>query len=143
MLSRILVPVDGSPYAEKALEFAIDLAKACSSTITIMYVVPRRIYAAAQEAGFVTIPALIHDMEELGKKVLEKAEGLSQAAGVKVDTVLIHGIAAEEILRKSQAGKYDMIVLGSRGRTAAKAFLLGSVSDRVSHHAKCAVLLVK
>lgn len=144
MLARILVPVDGSTFAKRALEFAIGLAKICGSTITIMYVVPRRVYVAAQEAGFIPVPALIHDLEELGREVLEEAEGLVQAAGVKVvDKVLIHGLPAEEILKRSEAEKFDMIVIGSRGRTAAKAFFLGSVSNKISHHAKCPVLIVK
>ncbi len=143
LLAKILVPVDGSSDAKKALEFAIGLAKSCGSTITVMYVVPRRVYVAAQEAGFVTIPTLMHDMEALGKNVLEEGEKLAHAAEVNSDKTLVHGLPAEEILKKSVAGKYDMIVIGSRGRTAAKAFLLGSVSDRVSHHAKCPVLIVK
>ena len=144
LLNRLLVPVDGSTYAKRALEFAIGLAKICGSTITIMYVVPRRVYVAAQEAGFIPVPALIHDLEELGKEVLEEAEDMVQTAGVKsVEKVLIHGIPAEEILKTSDVGKYDMIVIGSRGRTAAKAFILGSVSHKVSHHAKCPVLIVK
>jgi len=144
LLGKILVPVDGSPFAKRALEFAIGLAKAHDSTITIIYVVPRRVYVAAQEAGFLTVPALIHDLEEQGKKMLEEAEEVAQVAGVKtVDKVLIHGLPAEEILKRSEAEKYDMIVIGSRGRTAAKAFFLGSVSDKVSHHAKCPVLIVK
>ena len=46
-------------------------------------------------------------------------------------------------LKRSEAEKYDMIIIDSRGRTAAKAFFLGSVSDNMSHHAKCPVLIVK
>jgi nucleotide-binding universal stress UspA family protein len=82
-------------------------------------------------------------MEEQGKKILDEARKTAQSRGVELDTVLVHGIPAEEILKKAEAEKYDMIVVGSRGRTSVKAFLLGSISDKVSHHAKCPVLIVK
>jgi nucleotide-binding universal stress UspA family protein len=143
LIGKILVPVDGSPHAKKALEHAITQAKMTGSSITIMYVVHTRVYGAAQEAGFVTIAPLIHDLEEYGKRVLQEAQATGQAAGVDTNTFLVHGLPADEIVKKAEIEKYDMIVIGSRGRTAAKSFLLGSVSNRVSHQAKCPVLIVK
>lgn len=143
LVGKILVPVDGSLHAKKALEHAITQAKMSGSSITIMYVVHTRVYAAAQEAGFVAIASLMRNMEELGKRILEEAKGTSQAAGIDTDTVLVHGLPADEIVKKAETEKYDMIVIGSRGRTAAKSFLLGSVSNRVSQHANCPVLIVK
>ncbi len=144
MLANILVAVDGSSHAKKALDLAVGLAKTMGSHITIIYVVHARIYLAVQEAGVNTaIQNLIEDLKEYGKKVLEEAKVTAQEAGVQVDTLLVRGFPAEEILKKSEAGKYDMIVIGSRGRTSAKALLLGSISDSVSHHAKCPVLIVK
>ncbi len=142
MLGKILVAVDGSDDAKRALDHSISLAKMYHSTLTVMYVVHRRVYLAAEEAGFIAT-TLIHDMEEQGKRILEEAKGVTQTAGVDTDTVLVHGIPAEEILKKAEAEKFDMIVVGSRGLTATKAFLLGSVSDKVSHHAKFPVLIVK
>jgi len=143
LIDKILVPVDGSPHAKKALEHAITQAKMSGSSITIMYVVHTRVYAAAQEAGFVTIAPLIHDLEEHGKRILQEAQATGQAAGIDTNTFLVHGLPADEIVKKAETEKYDMIVIGSRGRTAAKSFLLGSVSNRVSHQAKCPVLIVK
>jgi len=143
LFSKVLAAVDGSPDAKKALDYAISLAKTYGSTLTVMYVVHRRVYVAAEEAGFVATASLIHDMEEQGKRILEEAKETAKSAGVEMDAVLVHGLPAEEILKKAEAEKYDMIVVGSRGRTAVKAFLLGSVSDKVSHHAKCPVLIVK
>lgn len=143
MVSKILVAVDGSPCGKKALEYAISLAKTYGSKLTAIYVVHKRVYIAAQEAGFKGTEPLKQDMEEQGKRILEEAKGTAQGAGIEVDTVLVHGLPAEEILKRSEAEKHDMIVVGSRGRTAAKAFFLGSVSDNVSHHAKCPVLIVR
>jgi nucleotide-binding universal stress UspA family protein len=122
--------VDGSPDAKKALDYAISLAKTYGSILTVMYVVHRRVYVAAEEACFAPTAALIQGMEEQGKKILDEAKGTAQSRGVELDTVVVHGISTEEIL-KAEADKYDMIVVGSRGRTAAKAFLLGSLRPAV------------
>lgn len=143
MLSKILVAIDGSSDGKKALDLAIDLAKSCGSTVTVTYVVHERVYIALQEAGYNALPAIMNNMEEYGKKVLEEAKAVVETAGVKVDTALLLGLPAKEILKKSEAGKYDMVVVGKRGRTGARSFLMGSVSDNVSHHAKCPVLIVR
>lgn len=143
MVGKILVPVDGSPHAKKVMEHAIAQAKMTGSSITVMYVVHTRVYAAAQEAGFIAIAPLMRNMEELGKHILQEAQATGQATGITTDTFLVHGLPADEIIKKAEADKYDMIVIGSRGRTAAKSFLLGSVSNRVSHYARCPVLIIK
>jgi nucleotide-binding universal stress UspA family protein len=143
MVSKILVAVDGSPYGKKTLEYAINLAKTYGSKLTAIYVVHKRVYGAAQEAGFSATRSLKQDLEEQGKMTLAEAKATAQAAGVEADTVLVHGLPAEEIVRTADAEKDDMIVVGSRGRTGATAFFLGSVSERVTHHAKCLVLIVR
>ena len=143
LVGKILVPVDGSQHAKKALERAITQAKMSGSSITVMYVVHTRVYGAAQEAGFVTIAPLIRDLEEYGNRILQEARATGQAAGIDTNTFLVHGLPADEMVKKAETEKYDMIVIGSRGRTTAKSLLLGSVSNRVSHQAKCPVLIVK
>ena len=143
LFSKILAAVDGSQDAKKALDYAISLAKTYGSTLTVMYVVHRRVYIAAEEAGFTPTTALIYDMEELGKKILDEARRTAQSRGVELDTVLVDGIPVQEILKKAEADRYDVIVVGSRGRTSVKAFLLGSISEKVSHHAKCPALIVR
>jgi nucleotide-binding universal stress UspA family protein len=130
-IRKILVPVDGSSYAKKALECAVTQAKLSGSSVTIMY------------AAHSHIAPLARTLEEHGKRILEEAKETGQAAGIDTSTFFVHGPPADEIIRKAENEKYDMIVIGSRGRTAAQSFLLGSVSDKVSHHAKCPVLIVK
>jgi nucleotide-binding universal stress UspA family protein len=143
LFSKILVAVDGSIFARQALDHAISLAKSYGSKLTLMYVVHRRVYVAAEEAGFVTTAPEIHDMEEAGKRILNESRDAVRSAGVEADTALVHGIPADEVVRKAEAEGYDLIVVGSRGRTGIEAFLLGSVSDKITHHAKCPVLVVK
>jgi len=144
MFSRILVAVDGSPFAERALAQAVDLSKKYDSQLTVVHVVLRRFYAVTpSEAGVLATTVFVKEMESEGKKIISKSEEFVKASGVAYKCKLLQGVPADEIVRLAQAEKVDLIVLGSRGLTEVRAFLLGSVSDKVTHHAKCPILIVK
>ncbi|MDH5795634.1 MAG: universal stress protein [Candidatus Bathyarchaeota archaeon] len=144
MFSRILVGLDGSEYSVKALEFAIDLAKKYRSQLVLVHVVMRQIYAInPPEAGILAGTAIVRELEAEGKAILAKGEETVKAQGLPVEVRLRQGVPAEELLRAAADEKADLIVLGSRGLSQVKAFLLGSVSDKVSHHAKCPILIVR
>ncbi|MEM2226606.1 MAG: universal stress protein [Candidatus Bathyarchaeia archaeon] len=137
MFAKILVPIDGSPHADKAVKYAVDLSKKYGSRLILLHVIPVRVYAFA-EVGAV----LSEDVEE-GEEILRRGMELARSLGAEVDQRLRKGIPAEEILRAAEEEKVDLIAIGSRGLSGVKAFLLGSVSDKVSHHAKCPVLIVR
>jgi nucleotide-binding universal stress UspA family protein len=144
MFSRILVAVDGSPFAERALAQAVDLSKKYDAQLLVVHVVLRRFYAVTpSEAGVLATTVFVKEMESEGKKIISKSEEFVKASGVAYKCKLLQGVPADEIVRLAQAEKVDLIVLGSRGLTEVRAFLLGSVSDKVTHHAKCPVLIVK
>ena len=144
MFSKILVGLDGSDYSLKALDLAIDLAKKYQSQLVLVHVVMRQIYAInPPEAGVLAGTAIVRELEEDGKAVLTKGEESVKAQGIPVETRLRQGVPAEELLRAAADEKADLIVLGSRGLSQVKAFFLGSVSDKVSHHAKCPTLIVR
>ena len=144
MFSRILVGLDGSEYSVKALEFAIDLAKKYRSQMVLVHVVMRQIYAInPPEAGILAGTAIVRELETEGKAILTRGEETVKAQGLPVETRLRQGVPAEELLRATVDEKADLMVLGSRGLSQVKAFLLGSVSDKVSHHAKCPTLIVR
>ena len=144
MFSRILVGLDGSEYSLKALEFAVDLAKKYSSQLVLVHVVMRQIYAInPPEAGILAGTAIVRELEAEGKAILAKGEETVKAQGLPVEARLRQGVPAEELLRAAADEKVDLIVLGSRGLSQVRAFLLGSVSDKVSHHAKCPTLIVR
>jgi nucleotide-binding universal stress UspA family protein len=128
----------------KALEFAIDLAKKYQSQLVLVHVVMRQIYAInPPEAGVLAGTAIVRELEADGKAILAKGEETAKGQGVLVETRLRQGVPAEELLRAAVDEKVDLIVLGSRGLSQVKAFFLGSVSDKVSHHAKCPTLIVR
>ncbi len=144
MFSRILVALDGSEYSLKALGFAIDLAKKYQSQLVLVHVVMRQIYAInPPEAGILAGTAIVRELEAEGKAILAKGEETVKAQGLLVEARMRQGVPAEELLRAAVDEKVDLIVLGSRGLSQVRAFLLGSVSDKVSHHAKCPVLIVR
>jgi nucleotide-binding universal stress UspA family protein len=144
MFSKVLVGIDGSPFAEKALRCAVDIAKTYRSKLIIVHVVLRRFYAVApSEAGILATTVFVKEMETEGKEIINKAEAYVREQGVDYDCRLLQGVPAEEIVKLSQDEKADLVVLGSRGLSEVRAFLLGSVSDKVSHHTKCPTLIVK
>jgi len=144
MFSRILVAVDGSPFAEKALKTAVDLTKICHGKLIILHVILRRFYAVTpSEAGVLATTVFVKEMEAEGKEIITKADSYAKSQGVDYECKLVQGVPAEEIVKTAQSEKVDLIVMGSRGLTEVRAFLLGSVSDKVSHHAKCPTLIVK
>jgi len=144
MFSKILVAVDGSPYAERALGYGVDLAKKYGAKLIILHVVLRRFYAVTpSEAGVLATTVFVKEMEAEGREVISKAEDYAKSEGADFECKMLQGVPAEDIVRTAQSEGVDLIVMGSRGLTEVRAFLLGSVSDKVSHHAKCPVLIVK
>ena len=128
----------------KALDFAIDLAKKYQSQLILVHVVMRQIYAInPPEAGVLAGTAIVRELEEDGKAILAKGDQIVKSQGVPVETRLKQGVPAEELLRAAADEKVDLVVLGSRGLSQVRAFFLGSVSDKVSHHAKCPTLIVR
>jgi nucleotide-binding universal stress UspA family protein len=137
MFARILVGTDGSDSASKAVEHAAGLAKTTGAELLVMsaYEMPRTDPGGPFGAGE-AYPAL-----EIGKSILADAEK-RLSGGTAVRTILREGPAAEAIIEVAEEEKVDMVVVGNKGMTGAKRFLLGSVPNHVAHHAPCSVLIV-
>jgi nucleotide-binding universal stress UspA family protein len=146
MFSRILLASDGSEDALKAAAFVADLARKYGSQVTVLHVFNMPISPVA----FVGAPGIELDApmmdqyaDDVQAAVARRTGRVLEEAGVEYDTRLEKGHPADRIVEVAEEGHYDLIVLGSRGLSEFKRFLLGSVSDRVSHHAHCPVLIVK
>jgi len=129
-LSKILVAIDGSESAEKALRHAVQLAKKHKAKITLLNVGESKLFDFKPKVA-----------REIGEHILSDAA--EKVKGLKLNTQLEFGNPAETIIEVAEKGNYDLIVVGSRGLSSVKRFFLGSVSDDVSHHAKCSVLIVR
>jgi len=129
-LSKILVAVDGSEDAKKALKHTVQLASKFNAGVTLLNV--------QQSTLFKLKPSVAKDV---GERILSEAS--AEVKGVKLDKKLEFGNPAETIINVAEKGKYDLIIVGKRGLSTVKRFFLGSVSDDLSHHAKCSVLIVQ
>jgi nucleotide-binding universal stress UspA family protein len=143
VLSKILVGVDGSQPAKKALEHASNLASKYNSELYIVHTTEEfgdsmHVQRLEQHHSYV------NEVRRHSKALLNESESKAKELGVtKIYTIREEGNAAEKILETANNKGIDTIVLGSRGLSAAKEFLLGSVSHKVSHHAKCTVVIVR
>ncbi len=138
-LSKILVPLDGSKNAQRGLEMAITLARQCGATITGVYSINTQSHSEFKGVGEVT--------EKLNKeveKILKNAKVLAAQNGIVFKERKMSGDVGYNIVKLAQGkDKFDMIVIGSRGRSAAKEMFFGSVSNYVIHAAKIPVVVVK
>jgi nucleotide-binding universal stress UspA family protein len=129
--SNLLVCIDGSVHSIKSLEYAMRLAENMNSRITLLNVQEPRIYDYAPKTA-----------RDLGEQILSKALDAAQGGQAQVDKKVEFGIPSDKIVQIAEKGNHDLIILGSRGLGTVKRFLLGSVSDDVSHKAKCSVVIV-
>jgi nucleotide-binding universal stress UspA family protein len=142
MLSKILVPVDGSENSFRALEQAIFLAtKIQEAKITALYIIedPPSLYIYSPKI----MEKVRADYEIAYTKILDRCKEMADKSGINIHTVLVEGDPASEIMGYSEMEKIDIIIIGSRGMGKFKELILGSVSNKVLHHAKCSVMLVR
>jgi nucleotide-binding universal stress UspA family protein len=141
MFRNILVSVDGSPHADRALNEAIDLASLSGARLTILTGIRRPSSWAYSPATVATCASLEADFEREAKQVLTDAVGRVPET-VPVTTVLTHEPIREALLHRVDAGHHDLLVMGSRGRGALSASLLGSVSHYALNHCPIPVLIM-
>ncbi len=141
MFHNILVCVDGSVHAEHALDEAIDLAVAANARVTILTAVPRPSFWATSPATAQAIERLTVDLERDARKALDAAVARIPAS-VSVTSILTRKPIREALLERLDSGEYDLLVMGSRGRGALAASVLGSVSHFALNHNRVPVLIV-
>jgi len=146
LFTSIVVGTDGSDTAGTAVRYAIDLARDLGARLHIVSA-----YEPVSEQRLrnerVEVPKdlqwIINPHEDV-LAMLEQAQREARTAGVdRVETFARQGDAADAILDVAEEQRSDLIVVGNRGMTGAKRFLLGSVPNKVSHHAPCSVLIVR
>jgi nucleotide-binding universal stress UspA family protein len=142
MFKRIVVAYDGSDHAIKALNTAIELAKAFNSKLDVVEVVDT---AALLGMGFAPIPSdVIAQIYNKAQNDVEQAKKKAQDAGVKdVTSQVLEGDPATSIIEYASKNGADLIVMGSRGLSTFKRLVLGSVSSKVVQESRVPVLVVK
>jgi nucleotide-binding universal stress UspA family protein len=145
VFTRIVVGTDGSDTAAEAVRQAIDLAKLTGATLSIVSAyapVPKRRVQSEQEGVPADVAYEIGPREDVNL-VLDAAAATARAAGVEVRTHPVEADPADAILDVAAQVKADLIVVGNKGMTGARRYLLGSVPNNVSHHAPCSVIIVR
>ncbi len=139
---KLLVPVDFSPHSDEATRVAVELAKTFGATITLVTVFQAPVYPIPE--GVIAFPnAYAEAMTASTTRLEQKAAEVREASGVAVDARVVEGIAFREIVGLARDGGFDLIVMGTHGRTGLKHALLGSVAEKVVRKAPCAVLTVR
>jgi nucleotide-binding universal stress UspA family protein len=133
-VKKLLTAVDGSKYADKALEYAVQLAKNYNANLALIHVEEDKLIRVGG-------PQVEDCVGTVGECILKDAA--TKAEGISFDKKLEYGSPAEVIIKIAKKADVDIIVVGSRGLSSIGRFLLGSVSDDISMHARNSVLIVR
>ena len=145
MFRSIVVGTDGSQTASEAVRQAVELAKEIGAKIQLVSAyepVPASRLREEKREVPEDLQWMVNPREEVDNTLSEAADTVKEA-GVEVETFARQGDPADAILDVAEETEADLIVVGNKGMTGAKRFLLGSVPNKVSHHAPCSVLIIR
>jgi nucleotide-binding universal stress UspA family protein len=144
-IKKILVPIDGSEYSLKAAKYAIKIAKDKNAQLLCIHIITPRIPYGYSSS----IPTTDKSHTEIKDKVQDLFDIVRQKAKnaglqyMKTDVFVDVKSVSESILNYTANEDIDLIVIGTKGRTGLKRFLIGSVANAVIQHAHCPILLVR
>ena len=145
MIGSIVVGTDGSETAQEAVRQATELAKAVGANLHLVSayepIGEGRLREERQQVPD-DMQWMVNPREDVDSTLREAAQDI-ESAGVGVDIYAREGDPADAILDVAEEQKADLIVVGNKGMTGAKRFLLGSVPNKVSHHAPCSVMIIR
>ena len=144
MYHNILVPVDGSETAERALREAIPLARELSSRLRVVHVVNAAPWIA--EGTTAVIDDLVTQLRSTGESIVHEAKAAARSAGIEVDDRVIEAIgepAGEIIISQAKDWPADLIVCGTHGRRGLKRLIMGSDAEYIVRHSPVPVLLIR
>lgn len=147
MFKNILVPVDGSEHALKAMELASDLAEKYDGDLTVLHISSKDVSVEFQ--AFIEVEFSEKErkdiggiLEKIGKKLIN--ELIAKVKPVKPHkTLVLYGDPAANIIEYVKGNNIDAVVMGSRGMSDLRGLLVGSVSHKVSSLAECTCIMVK
>ena len=143
--AHIVVGTDGSPTATEAVRHAARLAGATGATLHIVHVfqpVPSMAMMGMDGGAALVAAGGGMDAEQQAQRVLEAAIKVAQAEGAKAEGLLAIDDPASALLDTAERVTADLLVVGNKGMSGVKRFVLGSVPNKVSHHCPCSLLIV-
>ena len=144
-IRRILYATDFSKASARALDEAVRLAKQNHAELLVVHVIePVGQYAAGEDFGGAELYMKIEEAaEQDAQRSMQKLMGKLQQARVKAKSLLLKGLAYEQIVKTARSRKANIIVIGTHGRTGLSKLFMGSVAGRVVSLASCPVLTVR
>ena len=148
MISRILVPLDGSKAAQKAAHYAVEFAKQAGATLTLLSVIDKRFLVEQAVSASASPTHVKESVEDYLKQSAQSATDViikvCERNRVPCKAIIRTGHPVEEIVKEAVKSRADLIIMGSHGKSALKAAILGSVAYGVMHkEAKTPVLIVR
>ena len=139
VFDKILIATDGSEYAKMATKDAIELAKLSGGEVTALFVIDQTMFANIPKD--IEMTSIYRNLEKEGEATLVAIRELGDQNGVKVKLEILEGSPAKVIIDKSK--EFDLIVMGSLGKTGMTRLLVGSIAEKVVRTAECRVMVVK
>ena len=147
MIGKVLVAVDGSACADRALDLALDIAEKFSASVVVLNVLQIPVYGDQADPLAVSpsMSGIIRDIRKTHQNLLAKAvqRAMGVKPSVKVSSELREGSPPAQIVDVAVKGGFDLLVLGHSGEGRLQELLMGGTSERVAHLARCPVLIVK
>ena len=142
MYKKILIATDGSEHSEEAVKHGLTMAMRSKATVTALHVIegthpPRSISSPAS----LLLDEQIETLKEEGREIVERVVTKGKEMGVEVQPMVVEGHPAHEILERAK--DYDLVVVGTLGRSGISHLLMGSVAEKVVRHSPVPVLVVK
>ncbi len=146
MISKILVPTDGSKTAQKAGIYAVSLAKQLHASIIVISVMDKRLLICRTVSVTRSLPNVAESIDDYLRQAAEEYAGqikkLCEKKDIQSTTVIKPGHPVEEIVKEAEKSKVDLIVMGSHGQSALVAAAIGSVTYGVIHKDSAIPILV-
>ncbi len=142
MFERLLVPLDGSACADKAMDVAFSLAKSEGGELVFCSVVDPMVICGTTPPS-PALDLLMTDAENEARRLVTTAQQRAHAMGLKARGEMRKGVPYDEIIRAAEHAKADAIVMGTHGRTGLRRLFIGSVAESVLRNAPCPVVAVR
>jgi nucleotide-binding universal stress UspA family protein len=138
-MKRILIATDGSEYTKEAVSTGLRLAKILGAEVTALYVIDQTSFVSFPiDSSIVSVYSLL---ENEGKRAVDEVKKEGEQQGIKVTPVVVEGSPTRKIVE--MAADFDLVVIGTLGRSALSKLFMGSVAERVTRYAPCPVLVVR
>lgn len=138
-IKKVLIATDGSDYTKEAVSYGLWLSKELGAEVTALYVIDQTSFVSfPMDSSIVSVYSLL---ETEGKRSVEDVKKEGDQMGVKVTPVVLEGSPTRKIVET--AADFDLVVIGTLGRSALSKLFMGSVAERVTRYAPCPVLVVR